>query len=609
MGCVLSTSILIVLVFLITASQAVEPEQIEGDFLDQITIPATGAIVESNLVLVSDVRYVIVVTGTYRYDVGEPGEFADAQYREDDNDQWTIQWNSVEFDGIRLTANVFDVEHHAYTFYITGQGQRMTFRIYDDSGAYGDNEGSLTATIAAVGHSPGWYSPGSPLGGAALIHDDISGLRIVWGNSYIYQNPGTDNLYWYAQVIYINDGNQILQINCSEQADRSLFKEHIRGAEGLPHGTSGYVPADETFCSRNPSTIVSIGPGEGFYDWAIFPEVPRPGDEVSLEWGSYGSSPGVNPWYRPYPPDVPPPAECPPELVTLGTCQPGPRPIMTTHLSTEPDGKAPNLVVLVHGCCTDANGVSEWDQLADKIVEEIIKNNIPIAWEIVVWDWHEHTPNDCFNLLDCANEAYDAAYDHDGKLGQSGYIADAINAYSTYKYIHFIAHSAGAKLIDEAAKTLAGYKNQEGGERPFIHLTFLDAYTRTDKDSGVQDGKGYGYLENYPKDKHYAEHYVDRGLPSTDACLASAFNFDITGWEHSTDLASDPFDHQWPRHWYKESITSTSPEFKYGYPLSLEGNSKDINELVDELANYSVGQQCYIDTDRYTNCQPAVCWQ
>jgi hypothetical protein len=41
--------------------------------------------------------------------------------------------------------------------------------------------------------SPGWYKNSGP--------SDISPgppWRVVWQNSYIYQHPGTDNLYWYA---------------------------------------------------------------------------------------------------------------------------------------------------------------------------------------------------------------------------------------------------------------------------------------------------------------------------------------------------------------------------------------------------------------------------
>jgi hypothetical protein len=212
------------------------------------------------------------------------------------------------------------------------------------------------------------------------------------------------------------------------------------------------------------------------------------------------------------------------------------------------------------------------------------------AWEIVVWDWHEHTPKDCF-ITDCATKAYNAAYDHHGNLGQSGYLAAAINSYSTYEYIHLIGHSAGGKLIHEASNTLAEHKKREGGKRPFIHLTFLDAYTPDDSDTSISDKNTYGFLANYQE--HYAEHYVDKSLKYTDSDLSHAYNFDITGWEPVSRWPNNPdekesFGHQWPRYWYEHSVTSHWHEqygFRYGYPLSLEGSGKDLNELVNELVN------------------------
>jgi hypothetical protein len=51
---------------------------------------------------------------------------------------------------------------------------------------------------------PGWYTNS----GRAPIHDGNE-WRIMWENSYIYQRPGTDNLYWYAQITYFNKSNKL----------------------------------------------------------------------------------------------------------------------------------------------------------------------------------------------------------------------------------------------------------------------------------------------------------------------------------------------------------------------------------------------------------------
>jgi hypothetical protein len=165
--------------------------------------------------------------------------------------------------------------------------------------------------------TPAWYSNSVP----ATIYDDGHGRKIIWQNSYIYQHPENDNLYWYAEVIYRNNSDKPWPVTCNGSTDPSLAKEHIRGTEGIPADGDGYVAADETFCSRYPSFIGTIQPGDAFFNWAIFHNVP-PGGKVALEWGSNPFSPSwVNPWAT-GPFFGPPPHVCPLELVTLGTCKP-----------------------------------------------------------------------------------------------------------------------------------------------------------------------------------------------------------------------------------------------------------------------------------------------
>ena len=159
---------------------------------------------------------------------------------------------------------------------------------------------------------PAWYTNN----GSAPLYED-SKLKIEWQSSYIYEHPGTDNLYWYAQVTYTNKDNKILKIDCAAPNEFPPVREHItRGGTYL-----GFVDASETFCSRNPATTIYLEPGETWNGWAIFHNVPWIGDQVRLQWDPYGPSPWINPW--PSPPFFgPPPAVCPPELVTLGTCKP-----------------------------------------------------------------------------------------------------------------------------------------------------------------------------------------------------------------------------------------------------------------------------------------------
>jgi hypothetical protein len=192
----------------------------------------------------------------------------------------------------------------------------------------------------------------------------------------------------------------------------------------------------------------------------------------------------------------------------------------TVQMTKAPEGKAPNLVVLVHGCCTDANGVKEWNTLADAIKTRI--NNT--EWEVVVWDWHEYTPwfgVDPEGFRHGGDVAYQAAKQ------QGPILANAIKLYSyKYKHVHFIGFSAGAKLIHDAA-TAYIYDYFIRQQNPFIHLTFLDAYTPNEWD---QKGEGsYGSLPTNYKN-HYSEHYVDVNDIAlfTNSYLQRAYNFDIT---------------------------------------------------------------------------------
>jgi hypothetical protein len=257
----------------------------------------------------------------------------------------------------------------------------------------------------------------------------------------------------------------------------------------------------------------------------------------------------------------------------------------------KPEGRAPNLVVIVHGCCSDAHDVySLKKKFSDAIGRAFSQNPPPEQWEIVIWDWHEHTPKGL--LPAAADEAYDAAAGDDSRKGEGNKLANAINQYSIYKHIHLIAHSAGSKLINEAAQTLSELKNQKNVEKPFIHLTFLDAYTPNDE--ATKGDNSYGYLPDYPN--HYAEHYVDRSLPFTDAILENAFNFDITGWIGADKGDPRFLGHWWPVYWYIQSITAS--EFNYGFPLSLEGGNDQLNGL-DQI--YPPGKQCSLH-DMGTSC-------
>jgi hypothetical protein len=268
----------------------------------------------------------------------------------------------------------------------------------------------------------------------------------------------------------------------------------------------------------------------------------------------------------------------------------------------DPNLPASNLIVLVHGCCTDATAVSnEWDSLRNQIINTITQRH-PGNWEVVVWDWHEYTPPPLPGQVDPDTWRQGADVAYQNAKHQGAVLADTIKLYP-YNHVHFIGHSAGAKLIHEAATAyISDYLIRQN--TPFLHLTFLDAYTPalgSDKDA-------YGSLPiDYPN--HYSEHYVDRfGLPFTDACLSHAFNFEITNWPSDCSSELDPFcRHQWPSHWYKDSVAQSG--FKYGFPLSFE-SGYDRDKVANEFPPGQQGQQCshFLENTSSECLPPAPCW-
>jgi hypothetical protein len=161
--------------------------------------------------------------------------------------------------------------------------------------------------------TPGWYENS----GSAVIFEDAS-LKISWENSYVYPYSADAPLYWYAQVVYRNVGNQPTDIVCSAGfIDISPPREYMRGT-----ANAGTVLAQQWFCEHQyTGYTITLAPGESLSQWAIFHNVPWPGGEVRLEWPPYGFSPWINPWQSPSENHLAPP-ECPPELVTRGECTP-----------------------------------------------------------------------------------------------------------------------------------------------------------------------------------------------------------------------------------------------------------------------------------------------
>ena len=112
----------------------------------------TGSSVESSIVLEKGAEYSFVVTGTFQFKTGVDWSYADAQYRMGAGKVYSQAFNSVEFDGQRVSADMSDVANHTYTFFRKGSGAKIKFSIYDttttgERGDYDNNAGNLKVEI------------------------------------------------------------------------------------------------------------------------------------------------------------------------------------------------------------------------------------------------------------------------------------------------------------------------------------------------------------------------------------------------------------------------------------------------------------------------------
>lgn len=157
-----------------------------------------------------------------------------------------------------------------------------------------------------------------------------------------------------------------------------------------------------------------------------------------------------------------------------------------------------------------------------------------------------------------------------------------------WKKVHFIAHSAGAGLIQAATAEIRATATNH----ILIQCTFLDPY-----DGGIGEYTGeYGACADWA-DGYFARD-ITHLLELTGRTMANAFNADVTGLDPSADYTSgyvsgsDPSQpctqvgastHGWPIAFYANSVTgaitgnlTTIPNGSnydgFGFPLSMEAN-------------------------------------
>ena len=304
-------------------------------------------------------------------------------------------------------------------------------------------------------------------------------------------------------------------------------------------------------------------------------------------------------------------------------------PTSMQHTPPPSPGKKKGLVFITHGWNSDAYG---WVTDMANNIKAQTKNDRKVKWTVLPYDWHKDascSSNDIFELLleysffnradlfgavECGKEFLPMTA-HANARNIGNYVGEDI-AGENFDYIHFIAHSAGSKLIDSAAEKIITLAREQGITAPKIHSTFLDAYDTI------------GNASTYGQNSNWAEHYVDVSssqplmiafmaqlVPSIsvgkitdlvndqDIFLPQAFNFDVTtlGEFKYCFVIENPLcfieRHSSPYVWYNKTITDVSADV--GFNLALESGRTRLPSFDNH--NYRRGAVCSLPS--IFNCE------
>jgi probable HAF family extracellular repeat protein len=224
-----------------------------------------------------------------------------------------------------------------------------------------------------------------------------------------------------------------------------------------------------------------------------------------------------------------------------------------------------SLIVVTHGWDPDPNWVIE---MTNSITRYLTDNGLS-NWQVHAHMWVEKAQLP-FELGLGPERTLRIAAAEGGGLG-------TCLAKSTWSHIHFIAHSAGAPLIQTASEVIKAQPLNQTD----VHTTFLDAFV----------GATYGGKHKYGMGANWSDSYFTRDPDTilTDKLLDNAYNVDVTFLDliHRQQIkvtSSTPTgeisktcfqtvsSHEWPHQFYIQTIPPRSlfGSEGFGFPLSKE---------------------------------------
>ncbi|MBI2888944.1 MAG: hypothetical protein HYY10_03410 [Candidatus Liptonbacteria bacterium] len=245
------------------------------------------------------------------------------------------------------------------------------------------------------------------------------------------------------------------------------------------------------------------------------------------------------------------------------------------------------LIVLVHGWIPpwEIPPYARWVDNMAQAIEGYLASNGVKGWRVYPYKWIEkaHT------LLPLPDIAINQGKEEGKSLGDSVVLEG-------WGDIHFVAHSAGAALIQAASDVI-----KSRSPSTIIHLTFLDPYVGLDG----------GERDHYGKGANWSDYYFSRDLETsgelfqyTEGFIESTYNVDVTELDEKGGLANVFFSaiagiagdvcstivstHGWPVDFYMRTITdsSWSDARGFGFPLSAEAGG-----LQRAMNQYAVGNK------------------
>jgi hypothetical protein len=128
--------------------------------------------------------------------------------------------------------------------------------------------------------------------GKSNVISDDGEVQVSWIASQVFPWEGGIPTRWQVNVIYNNTSDHVVYLTC-QGWDTGKIRENI-----FRQGKStGYVKAEHDLCSDHPEWNANLSPNHRIImSWAVFHNVPRIGDRVSLQWEDYGTSQALDPF-------------------------------------------------------------------------------------------------------------------------------------------------------------------------------------------------------------------------------------------------------------------------------------------------------------------------